>query len=342
MTTTTTAEPLLQVRNLQKHFPIKKSTLFGGQKQSVKAVDGVSFDVYPGESLGIVGESGCGKSTTGRMLLRLLEPTGGEVIYQGRDIAQISAGEMRMLRKDIQIVFQDPFASLNPRMRVRQIVEEPLMNFRICASRKEARQRAREILEQVGLGENHMERFPHEFSGGQRQRIGIARALASEPKLIIADEPVSALDVSIQAQVLNLMKSLQKEYGFSFVFISHDLSVVKHFCDRIGVMYLGKLVEVAEKKDLYAKPMHPYAQALLSAIPRTVPGSTKQRIVLQGDVPSPANPPAGCPFNPRCPAAFSDCTEIVPELISREGRQVACHLYPADDPQAGQQQPTAV
>lgn len=325
-------EAILEVNQLKKYFPIKGGGLLGGRvKGYVKAVDDISFKVYKGESLGIVGESGCGKSTTGRMLLRLLKPTSGEVIYEGKDIASVSEKEMRSLRKDIQIIFQDPFASLNPRKRVRQIIQEPLINFGICKTKKEIRERVLEIMKQVGLTENHMERFPHEFSGGQRQRIGIARALASNPKLIIADEPVSALDVSIQSQVLNLLKSLQKEYGFTFVFISHDLSVVKHFCDRIGVMYLGRVVEVAEKNDLYSKPLHPYAKALLSAVPKAKPKSRSSRIILEGDVPSPSNPPSGCAFHPRCPDVMDECKTIRPDLQHSEGRYVACHLYEKDE-----------
>lgn len=319
---------ILEVKNLKKYFPIKGGGLLGGKvTRHVKAVDDISFKVYKGESYGIVGESGCGKSTTGRLLLRLLQATGGKVFFEGKDLAKVPEREMRHLRKDIQIVFQDPFASLNPRMRIREIVEEPIINFQLANSKKELGERVIEILDAVGITEQQMNRFPHEFSGGQRQRIGIARALASNPKLIIADEPVSALDVSIQSQVLNLLKKLQREFGFTYIFISHDLSVVKHFCDRIGVMYLGRLVEVADKKDLYEEPLHPYAKALLSAIPKPNPKIKKERIILEGDVPSPSNPPPGCPFHPRCPQAMDICREIRPELMKKGKRSVACHLY---------------
>lgn len=295
--------------------------------KQVKAVDDVSFEVFKGETLGIVGESGCGKSTTGRALLRLLEPTGGDIYFQGRNIAELKKSEMRLLRKDMQIVFQDPFASLNPRMKVGEIIEEPLINFQLYdkANRK---RRVLEIMEQVGLTPSQINRYPHEFSGGQRQRIGIARALATNPKLIIADEPVSALDVSIQSQVLNLLKDLQKDLGLTYIFISHDLSVIKHFCDRIGVMYLGKMVEIADKNDLYHRPMHPYAQALLSAVPSPNPKKKKERIILQGDVPSPSAPPDGCTFHPRCFECMSICSEEAPILEEKEpGRFVSCHLY---------------
>lgn len=321
-------EPILEVQNLKKYFPVKGGGLLGGKVTNyVRAVDNISFRVYKGESFGIVGESGCGKSTMGRMLLRLLQPTEGKVFFEGKDLASISEKEMRELRKDIQIVFQDPFASLNPRMKIREIIEEPIINFNLAKSKEQTRQNVIQILEQVGITKEQMERYPHEFSGGQRQRIGIARALASKPKLIIADEPVSALDVSIQSQVLNLLKNLQKKYGFTYIFISHDLSVVKHFCDRIGVMYLGKLVEIADKKDLYAEPFHPYSEALLSAIPKPNPKIKKRRSILEGDVPSPSNPPKGCPFHPRCPRVMDICSEIKPHLVSIENRSVACHLY---------------
>jgi oligopeptide/dipeptide ABC transporter ATP-binding protein len=320
-------EVLLEVNNLKKYFPIKGG-IFGKKTiKQVKAVDDVSFEVFKGETLGIVGESGCGKSTTGRALLRLLEPTSGDIYFQGKNIAHLKKNEMRILRKDMQIVFQDPFASLNPRMKVGEIIEEPLINFHLYdkAGRKK---RVLEIMEQVGLTASQINRYPHEFSGGQRQRIGIARALATNPKLIIADEPVSALDVSIQSQVLNLLKDLQKELDLTYIFISHDLSVVKHFCDRIGVMYLGKMVEIAEKNELYHRPMHPYAQALLSAVPSPNPKKKKERIVLQGDVPSPSNPPSGCTFHPRCFECLDICSEVTPVLEEKEpGRLVSCHLY---------------
>lgn len=318
---------LLQVEDLKKYFPIKGGIFGKKTLKHVKAVDGVSFDVKEGETFGIVGESGCGKSTTGRTILRLLEPTEGNIYFQGKNIATLTKNEMRKLRKDIQIIFQDPFASLNPRMKIQDIVEEPLINFGIT-DRSEREKRVLEVADQVGLTKAQLSRFPHEFSGGQRQRIGIARALISKPKLIIADEPVSALDVSIQSQVLNLMRDLQKEFGLTYIFISHDLSVVKHFCDRIGVMYLGKMVEIAEKNRLYENPLHPYAEALLSALPSSHPLQKKERIILKGDVPSPSNPPSGCTFHPRCFKYMDKCKTERPTLQQVEGQHsVSCHLY---------------
>ena len=317
---------LLRVEGLKKHFPIKGG-LFGKTIQHVKAVDGISFNVNKGETFGIVGESGCGKSTAGRTIMRMLEPTAGKVIFQGQDITHINKDEMRELRKDIQIVFQDPFASLNPRMRVYKIIEEPLINFGVT-DKAERHRRVLEVADQVGISQAQLKRLPHEFSGGQRQRIGIARALISKPKLIIADEPVSALDVSIQSQVLNLMKDLQKEFGLTYIFISHDLSVIKHFCDRIGVMYLGKMVEISEKEKLYEEPLHPYAQALLSALPSSHPSIKKERIILKGDVPSPSDPPDGCTFHPRCFACMDICKTVKPKLQLIDGtHEVSCHLY---------------
>lgn len=320
---------MLKVDSLKKYFPIKGGGILGNKNTSVvKAVDDISFEVYKGESFGIVGESGCGKSTTGRLILRLLEATQGEVIFDGQDLADVSEKEMRHLRKDIQIIFQDPFASLNPRMKVRDIIAEPLVNFNMVKGKQDLKEAVVEIATQVGLTEEQINRYPHEFSGGQRQRIGIARALASNPKLIIADEPVSALDVSIQSQILNLMNKLQKEYGFTYIFISHDLSVVEHFCDRIGVMYLGRLVEISSKEDLYEDPLHPYSKALLSAIPQPDPKKKKERILLKGDVPSPSDPPVGCAFHPRCAYAMDICRQARPELMEQEsGSLVACHLY---------------
>lgn len=318
---------LLQVEDLKKYFPIKGGIFGKKTLKHVKAVDGVSFDVKEGETFGIVGESGCGKSTTGRTILRLLEPTEGNIYFQGKNIATLNKNEMRKLRKDIQIIFQDPFASLNPRMKIQDIVEEPLINFGVT-DKSEREKRVLEVADQVGLTKAQLSRFPHEFSGGQRQRIGIARALISKPKLIIADEPVSALDVSIQSQVLNLMRDLQKEFGLTYIFISHDLSVVKHFCDRIGVMYLGKMVEIAEKKLLYDKPLHPYAEALLSALPSSHPLQKKERIILKGDVPSPSNPPSGCTFHPRCFKCMDICKTERPTLQQVESHHsVSCHLY---------------
>ncbi|WP_400195224.1 ABC transporter ATP-binding protein [Lysinibacillus telephonicus] len=319
-------ETLLKVEHLSKHFIVKKG--FGKENvQTIKAVDDVSFEVKKGETFGIVGESGCGKSTTGRTILRLLEPTSGNVIFDGENIAALNSKEMRSKRRDMQIVFQDPFASLNPRMKVYNIIEEPLINFGVKDS-TERMKRVYEVAEHVGLSKAQLDRLPHEFSGGQRQRIGIARALVSRPKLIIADEPVSALDVSIQSQVLNLMRSLQKEMDLTYIFISHDLNVVNHFCDRIGVMYLGKMVEIADKDELFKNPMHPYAKALFSALPKSHPLQKKERIVLQGDVPSPANPPSGCMFHTRCFECMDKCKTDIPVLkaINNQHR-VSCHLY---------------
>jgi len=320
-------EELLRVENLKKYFPIKGGVFGNTTTQHVKAVDGITFNVKKGETFGIVGESGCGKSTAGRTIMRMMEPTEGKIFFQGQDITNINKDEMRKLRKDIQIVFQDPYASLNPRMRVYKIIEEPLINFGIT-DKAERHRRVLEVADQVGLSQAQLKRLPHEFSGGQRQRIGIARALISKPKLIIADEPVSALDVSIQSQVLNLMKDLQKEFGLTYIFISHDLSVIKHFCDRIGVMYLGKMVEVSEKNKLYDDPLHPYSKALLSALPSPHPLQKKERIILRGDVPSPANPPDGCTFHPRCFSCMEVCKTEKPELqLMDENHSVSCHLY---------------
>ncbi len=319
-------ETLLEVKDLQKHFPIKSGVL---QKQTgaVKAVDGVSFSLHKGETLGIVGESGCGKSTTGRMVMRLLEPTGGKIIFEDRDLMTLSNSEMRKMRKDIQMVFQDPFASLNPRHTVEQIIEEPLIVHGL-GNRQERKKRVRELLEIVGLNSYHAKRYPHQFSGGQRQRIGIARALAVKPKLIIADEPVSALDVSIQSQVLNLLEDLQKEFGLTYLFIAHDLGVVRHISDRVGVMYLGRIVELTDSDRLYESPKHPYTEALLSSVPIPDPEYSQERIILSGDVPSPSNPPSGCPFHTRCPKAMDICKQVVPTLQEVEqGHFTACHLY---------------
>mgnify|MGYP001106617504 CR=1 FL=1 len=320
------SEILLEAKGLKKHFPIKKG-LLRRTVSHVKAVEDISFCVFKGETLGIVGESGCGKSTTGRLLIRLLEATEGEVIYKGKNILQAPKEEMRQLRKELQIVFQDPYSSLNPRLTVGQILEEPLANYQLYP-KKERKEKILELLHVVGLGEQAFHRFPHDFSGGQRQRIGIARALMLGPELIIADEPVSALDVSIQSQVLNLLKDLQRQFSLTFVFISHDLSVVNHFCDRILVMYLGRVVEIRSKKDLFERPLHPYTQALLSAVPSPDPKRKKERIILTGDVPSPSNPPAGCAFHPRCPACMDICRQIRPPLrVTEDGEAVACHLY---------------
>jgi len=322
---TSPASPLLSVRGLAKHFPIT-SGLFGKTTGAVRAVDGVSFDVMPGETLGLVGESGCGKSTTGRMILRLIEPTAGTVEFDGIDLVTLSNSEMRKLRRRIQVIFQDPFSSLNPRMTVGAIVREGLTIHKI-AEGAAADARVKQLLDEVGLRAEYATRYPHEFSGGQRQRIGIARALAVEPQFIVCDEPVSALDVSVQAQVINLMQDLQRDRGLAYLFIAHDLSVVEHIADRVAVMYLGKIVELATSEDLYREPLMPYTQALLSAVPVADPTVKKSRVVLTGDVPSPANPPPGCVFHPRCqhPAKDAACTQIVPPLEEKApGHWVAC------------------
>lgn len=322
----TEKETLLDVQNLKTYYPVK-----GGFMRRtighVKAVDDVSFTIKKGETLGLVGESGCGKSTTGRTLLRLLKPTGGKIIFNGKDITNISGTELRKARRDFQMVFQDPYASLNPTQSVGSIISEPIRNYE-KRSKKEIQDEVMELLKRVGLPPEAYYKYGHEFSGGQRQRIGIARALALKPKLIIADEPVSALDVSVQSQVLNLLKELQKDFGLTYLFIAHDLSVVKHMSDRIGVMYLGNLVEVADNNSIYAEPLHPYTQALISAIPEADPKKKKERIVLQGDVPSPQNPPSGCPFHTRCPMAKAECSQIKPTLKEvKPGHHVACILY---------------
>ena len=318
-------QPLLEVKNLKQYYPIKGG-LLGRTVKEVKAVDGISFSVYPGETLGVVGESGCGKSTTGRSILRLEEPTEGSVFYRGINLLELSKDEMRKMRKDIQIIFQDPFASLNPRRTVGQTLEEALAIAKVVPA-NDRRIRALKLMEQVGLRPDQIDRYPHEFSGGQRQRICIARALAVEPQLIVCDEAVSALDVSIQAQVLNLLKDLQNEYDLTYLFISHDLGVVNHITDRVMVMYLGKVVELAETDALFANPRHPYTQALLSAIPSLDRTQRKERIILQGDVPSPIDPPSGCRFHTRCPYAMDICRQEEPLLREMpEAHFVACHL----------------
>lgn len=317
--------PLLEVKDLKKWFPAKKSP-FSREKVFIKAVDGVSFTLNEGETLGVVGESGCGKSTMGRSVLRLLEPTGGQVIFNGVDYTALKDKELRDSRKDLQIIFQDPYASLDPRMTIGDIIAEPL-DIQLKLPAKERMQRVLETMERAGLNTRFVNRYPHEFSGGQRQRIGIARAIVLNPKIMVCDEPVSALDVSIQAQVINLLMDLQKEMGMAYIFISHDLSVIKHISDRGAVMYLGHLVEIADKKDIYAHPMHPYTVALLSAIPVPDRKHKKEKIVLEGDLPSPANPPSGCVFHTRCYKAQDICKTEVPELKDcGNGHCCACHF----------------
>ena len=319
-------EKLLEVKNLKKYFPVKGGVL---QRTTgyVKAVDDVSFTIYKGETLGIVGESGSGKSTLGRTILRLLDPTEGEIHFEGNDISTIGNRQMRPYRKNMQMVFQDPFASLNPRMSVGEIIEEPMIVQKLM-KKQDRKNKVVDLLQKVGLSEEARDKYPHEFSGGQRQRIGIARSLAVNPSFIIGDEPVSALDVSVQSQVLNLMDDLQDEFNLTYLFIAHDLSVVKHISDRVGVMYLGRLAEIGPKKNIYENPLHPYTRALLSAVP--VPNMEKKRekIRLEGELPSPSNPPIGCAFNTRCPEAHERCMVDRPELIHQgEGQYVACHLY---------------
>jgi oligopeptide/dipeptide ABC transporter ATP-binding protein len=317
-------ETLVSVRGLVKHFPVE------GSDDVVRAVDGVSFDIFAGETLGLVGESGCGKSTVGRCLLRLIEPTAGQITFAGQDVLSLDKKRLRQLRREMQIIFQDPYASLNPRMKVGDIVAEPLVIHKLGSPRpSDRRDEAAGLLKRVGLDPDYMNRYPHEFSGGQRQRIGVARALALNPKLIVADEPVSALDVSVQAQVVNLLQELQEEFKLTYLFISHGLAVVEHISTRVAVMYLGRIVEIADAAELYARPLHPYTQALLSAIPVPDPRKKRERIILQGDVPTPVNPPSGCRFRTRCPLAIEECAHIDPELREvSPGHQVACIRVP--------------
>ena len=321
-------EVLLKVENLVKHFPIMRGTIFRKQVGAVRAVDGISFDVYRGETLGLVGESGCGKSTTGRAILQLHRPTSGHVFFDGVDLVALKGESLRKMRRKMQMIFQDPYASLNPRMTVGEIIGEPLLVHNL-ASKKESEEKVEDLLKLVGLNPDYANRYPHEFSGGQRQRVGVARALSLNPSLIVCDEPISALDVSIQAQVVNLLEDLQKQFNLTYLFIAHDLSMVRHISTRVAVMYLGVIAELAARDELYANPLHPYTQALLSAVPIPDPviEEKRQRQILQGEIPSPANPPSGCHFRTRCPLADTICAEVAPEWREmKPGHFVACHM----------------
>ena len=324
-----TDDILLEVNNLQMYFPISSGILFQRTTAFVKAVDGVSFTVKRGETLGLVGESGCGKTTTGRCILQLYKPTGGQIIFDGQDLGQLKTKQMRAMRREMQVIFQDPYSSLNPRMTAGNIIGEPLIVHGLVKNKAEYREKVADLLQNVGLNPYMSDRFPHEFSGGQRQRIGVARALSVSPKFIVADEPVSALDVSIQAQIINLLEDLQSQFNLTYLFIAHDLSVVRHISDRVGVMYLGHIVEMAERNEIYRNPVHPYTKALLSAVPIPDPvlDAQRERVLLSGEVPSPLNPPSGCVFHPRCPVAIEDCSRVVPELREVEpDHQAACIL----------------
>jgi oligopeptide/dipeptide ABC transporter ATP-binding protein len=337
-------EPLVQVRDLKMHFPIRSGFLIQRQVGAVRAVDGVDFDVLRGETLGLVGESGCGKSTTARLITRLLTPTAGTISWEGRDIAGLSRKELKPLRREMQMIFQDPYSSLNPRKTVGTIIGEPFIIHGVESDERKRKVLVQALMEQVGLNPEHYNRLPHQFSGGQRQRIGVARAIALKPKLIVADEPVSALDVSIQAQILNLLKELQKDLGLTIIFIAHDLSVVRHTCDRVAVMYLGKIVELAHSDELYHHPRHPYTGALLSAVPVPDPrlARNKNRQVLGGDVPSPSNPPSGCRFHTRCPKYVEGtCDVLDPPLEPKEGGNVAACHFPLSDEEIARRVPTA-
>jgi len=320
---------LLEVKDLKMYFPVSSGMLFQRTVAYVKAVDGLSFTVKRGETLGLVGESGCGKTTTGRCILQLYKPTGGQVIFEGQDLTQLKTKQMRAMRREMQVIFQDPYSSLNPRMTAGNIIGEPLIVHGLVKGKVEYREKVADLLQNVGLNPYMADRFPHEFSGGQRQRIGVARALSVSPKFIVADEPVSALDVSIQAQIINLLEDLQEQFNLTYLFIAHDLSVVRHISDRVGVMYLGHMVEMAERNEIYRNPVHPYTKALLSAVPIPDPvlDAQRERVLLTGEVPSPLNPPSGCVFHPRCPVANDDCSTAIPELREVEpGHHAACLL----------------
>ena len=330
----TDSQPLISIRDLTVHFPLAGGSLFRRSRHVVKAVDGVTLDISPGETLGLVGESGCGKSTLGRAILRLTEPTGGQILFRGNDLAQLSKSTMREQRRHLQIIFQDPYASLNPRMTISQIIGEPLATFQLANGRAKE-ERVQELMEMVGLSARFRKRYPHEFSGGQRQRIGIARALAVDPEFIVADEPISALDVSIQAQIMNLMERLQAEKNLTYLFISHDLRAIQHVSDRVAVMYLGKIVELADGKAVYKNPLMPYTKALISAVPVPDPKAEakRRRIVLEGDVPSPINPPRGCRFHTRCPYAIDVCREFEPQLVQiKPNHFAACIRISPEEP----------